>query len=478
VSEGSYDDLAWAALWLHEVLPQPNQPGANELTELYASHKQSYLDDLVGPGNWLEKFEANAVDFSCMKTGAICGEEHWTHIWNSLRSGVFLKLAEILARKGNTYATLAKGFRIMARDDSMLWVLGPKTDGGFSKKVDVSWGSGRYNSAGQLVALAYAKIFPDDVIPTGQPLYDGTGYEGQNTAGLLVPWAKTQSEYLLGKNPLGKSYMMGFGEKYAESPHHAATHASIYGLCDKPIENKHIAYGALVSGPNSGDDHSDDRCDYGANEITIDYNAAFLGALAGNYAFQGEGQCPVDDFPPVEPPFFEFYTESRVNTTSDCRVQVEITLVNETAHPPRFDTTLTTRYYINVSELQSRGIDPNTVSASIVYQSEPDEPTLLSELKACKLNTSTYYFELSYPYEFWGRQVKLKGPRTVLLDVGVANGTGCIHNALNDWSFAELTSEVAKSPKVPAYSNGQIVWGEAPECDDPPVQVIPPTVVR
>src|SRR5690606_9303798 len=143
----------------------------------------------------------------------------------------------------------------------------------------------------------FARTFPDDVIPDS---YTGT-FEGQPLAGrktteVLASWAKGQSEYLLGENPLGQSYMVGYSDEFADAAHHAATHASIYGLCDVPLESEHIAHGALVSGPNSGDDHSADRCDYGANEITIDDNAACSGALAGNYAFHGQGQGPDPDF--------------------------------------------------------------------------------------------------------------------------------------------------------------------------------------
>jgi len=479
-SEGSYDDLGWAAIWLQEVLPVAGQPGANARTELYASHKQEYLDDLIVEGqSWMEKFRGTGPQISCIAEGGSCWSEGWTHVWNSLRSSVFVKLADILSRSGNKYGSLPEGVLNIARDDSLGWVIGPHTDGGFAKKVDVSWGSARYNSGGQLVALAFANAFPDDEIPSvNDKPYDTLGLTGQNTAEVLVDCAQKQSEYLLGDNPLGQSYMMGFGDDYAESVHHAATHASIYGLCGKPEENNHIAYGALVSGPNSGDSHSDDRCDFGANEITIDYNAAFLGALAGNYAFHGDGQCPDPDFPPVEPPFDEFYTQSKINTEGGCSTQVEITLVNETAHPPRYDETLTVRYYLDASELQSLGIDPMTMKADVIYENFENEPAIVSELQACSLKAHTFYFELAYPYEFWGEQIKLTGPRTTLLDIGFADNGSCTWDASNDWSPAALSREVEKSPSIPAYSQGELVWGAEPECDAPPKVVVPPTVVR
>jgi hypothetical protein len=42
-----------------------------------------------------------------------------------------------------------------------------------------------------------------------------------------------------------------------------------------------IVYGALVGGPDKFDKYTDSRTNYVQNEITLDYNAGFTGALAG-----------------------------------------------------------------------------------------------------------------------------------------------------------------------------------------------------
>src|SRR5690606_18305395 len=95
-SESSYDDLAWAAVWLHEVLPDADQPGANAQTALYASHKESYLQEIIGDSSetghepWVELFRNGAgLDLATCKTDptGTCWTESWTHIWNSHRSG-------------------------------------------------------------------------------------------------------------------------------------------------------------------------------------------------------------------------------------------------------------------------------------------------------------------------------------------------------------------------------------------------------
>lgn len=59
------------------------------------------------------------------------------------------------------------------------------------------------------------------------------------------------------------------------------------GSCsiDAPGENPNLLYGALVGGPDQNDQYSDDRSDYVHNEVAVDFNAGFQGALAGMYTF-------------------------------------------------------------------------------------------------------------------------------------------------------------------------------------------------
>ena len=51
---------------------------------------------------------------------------------------------------------------------------------------------------------------------------------------------------------------------------------------NSPDANEHILIGALVGGPSRADDfaYNDLRSDYISNEVAIDYNAGFTGALA------------------------------------------------------------------------------------------------------------------------------------------------------------------------------------------------------
>ena len=86
----------------------------------------------------------------------------------------------------------------------------------------------------------------------------------------------------------GRSFVVGFGENYPKQPHHkAASCESPPAECtwgtfgDISKDNPHQLNGALVGGPsNDQDSYTDDRTNYITNEVTLDYNAGFQGAVA------------------------------------------------------------------------------------------------------------------------------------------------------------------------------------------------------
>ena len=53
----------------------------------------------------------------------------------------------------------------------------------------------------------------------------------------------------------------------------------------KPGPNGQQLTGALVGGPDRDDNYEDDRTNHKTNEVAIDYNSGFQGAIAG-------GCCP------------------------------------------------------------------------------------------------------------------------------------------------------------------------------------------
>ena len=97
-------------------------------------------------------------------------------------------------------------------------------------------------------------------------------------------FATGQVDYILGDNPAGFSYMIGFGDNYAQRPHHRGS-AGSQGLNDGMTPNDYILHGAIVGGPSEANDyaHNDVRNDWISNEVGVSYNAPVAGALIQQY---------------------------------------------------------------------------------------------------------------------------------------------------------------------------------------------------
>lgn len=451
-SNSSTDDLAWAAIWLYLANPAENQ---------------AYLDAVVaGDRPWLS-FGSQA---NLLIPGPNPGvwvpawAESSPHSWDAVRAGVIVKLAEIATERGDP---MASRWVDIAREMSTGFATGPATPDGFY--MYMSWGSARYNAAAQFTTLLFTKSFPDDAATPS-----------------LETWADRQIDYILGDNELGKSFVMGYTDSYALQPHHAAGHASIYGLPSTPEENRHIIWGALVNGPQGDGSHVDARDDYGSNEVTIDYNGALVAALAAHYGTRGPGECPLLYFPPLEDPIDEFYAMGNLNTdiASTCRTQVNIRTMNESIHPPRYDETLTVRYWFDATEVVAAGLDPTTaVTANLARDTgasaNPPDPTEVRGPIVCDPNTNVYYFEFDYTgAKFWGLITAIGAPRDLLLDYGVEHNPGCPWDPTNDWSIQYLelgsTEDVVKTPYITVYSDGELIWGEEPPCMGEQIKVEPP----
>ncbi len=455
-SNSTNDDLAWAAIWLYLVNPAENE---------------AYLEDAVdGERPWLSYgSQAEILRLTdATNTWVPAWSESSPQSWDSMRAGVILKMAQISAARGDASAA---DWTDVARQMSLDFVSRSDPNNGGTPDgfyVYMDWGSARYNSAAQFTSLLFTKYFPDD-----------------EATPVLEDWAEGQMDYIMGKNALGKSFIMGYTDSYPSQPHHAAGHASIYGDPAVPAENRHIIWGALVNGPKADGTHEDVRTDFGQNEVTIDYNASLVAALAAQYPTRGLGQCPMIAFPPLEQPIDEFYAMGSLNTElGGCRTQVHVRTVNETIHPPRYDQTLTTRYWFDATEHLAAGLDPARVVTLDVFRDTgegytPSDPTGVTGPIACDEAAGTYYFEFDYTGAlFWGEIAAIGAPRELLIDYGVENNPGCVWDPTNDWSvqFLPVASNtgVVKTPYITVYSNGELIWGEEPPCNGEQRKVEPP----
>lgn len=102
-----------------------------------------------------------------------------------------------------------------------------------------------------------------------------------------------QVDYILGKNPLGMSYMVGFGQKFPQKIHHRGSvipsidqhpqHIECHGgdeYFKSSSPNPNLLTGAIVGGPTENDKFEDSRSNVAQSEPTTYINAPFVGVLA------------------------------------------------------------------------------------------------------------------------------------------------------------------------------------------------------
>jgi endoglucanase len=136
------------------------------------------------------------------------------------------------------------------------------------------------------ISLVYANY----LTRTSQAINCGNIYVTPTT---LRQQAKRQVDYILGDNPKGISYMVGYSDYYPQHIHHrgsslpsikyypqfiACKEGSIYFNSTNP--NPNVLVGAVVGGPGEDDIYEDDRVDYKKSEPTTYINAPLVGALA------------------------------------------------------------------------------------------------------------------------------------------------------------------------------------------------------
>lgn len=139
------------------------------------------------------------------------------------------------------------------------------------------WGNNRYSANAAFVALLRAQQ-----LPARSPL-----------RAAAIDFAKSQIDYMLGA--AGRSFVVGWGTNPPLRCHHSAASCPNrpapcgWDNFNAPGPNPQVLYGALVAGPaGPGDDtYNDRRTDYVTNEVAIDYNAGFTGALAGLIQLSG-----------------------------------------------------------------------------------------------------------------------------------------------------------------------------------------------
>ena len=451
-SSGYVDKEAWAAVWLY-----------------LATGTWSYINQIVSTdasGNYtgyLGSIVQNTTD---------TWQNTWVMNWDTRWGGVFSLLDPIVAGNANVPAVVQSLVHYVDKWQVQYWSHVPHdnpndtnfiatTPAGFSYLT--TWGSARYNTAAQLEALVYRKNFPTDPDSV-----------------LFTNWAMGQMNYLMGDNPADWSYIVGFGSTTpgvgsevggtataASHPHQGDAQGSLDNSQTDPLNDKHILWGALVGGPSATDEPDDVTTDFVLNEVAVDYNAAFVGALAGLWWYYGQSQPMTNFTPPAEPAQNPYYATATLNQNSDQGTQLTVTVNNMATQPPHFQSGLSARVYFDISSLHAEGQGISAISTPVYYDAADQidgNPTAVSApVQWGDANSCIYYVTVN-----WGSdQIGLPPSRAFEFGINAAIGPnyGFYWNSASSPFMTGLAAGTYTStpdPYIPVYVNGQLAYGQTP----------------
>ena len=283
----------------------------------------------------------------------------------------------------------------------------------------------------------------------------------------------------MGDNPLERCYIVGYSEISAKFPHHRA--ASGLTKCEDPDEHRYILYGALVGGPDGQDNHNDTTADWIYNEVTIDYNAAFVGACAGLYEYYGTADMkPVPDFPPyVEAEaggnsfWVDAYAVDDMQVTTTAGVTKLAIQVRTDSISPKTD--LSIRYFFSIEEM-SDPANISMISSSELYdqtavEAQPYDGIISQPIQYdASFDPNIYYIEVKWD----GYKIANSNKKYQFL-VGLYYGD--TWDPTNDWSYQGITKcadtyqdgSETRTDYICVYSDGVLVGGIEPDGSVPEV---------
>ncbi|XP_044972273.1 endoglucanase 2-like [Hordeum vulgare subsp. vulgare] len=266
---GYSDELLWAAAWLFQ-----------------ATDDRRYLDYVAN--------NADAMGGTGWSTGMFS--------WDIKYPGVQVLAAKILLHgKAGAHAAVLQRYRQKA-DFFVCASLGKQGSGNVKRTPGgllhhQKWNNLQFVTSGSFLLAAYS----DSLAAAGQAGVRCPA--GAASPAEIMAFAKSQVDYILGSNPRGTSYMVGYGFIYPLEAHHRG--ASIVSVKSNPAfvscrggyatwyprkgSNPNLLDGAIVGGPDEYDNFADERNNYEQTEATTYNNAPFMGVLARLAAGQGGG---------------------------------------------------------------------------------------------------------------------------------------------------------------------------------------------
>jgi hypothetical protein len=442
--------MAWAAVWLY-----------------IATGTEQYITDIAGTdssGNytgWMSKIISSTAN---------SWNNSWVMCWDARWGGVFSLLDPIAQSDSNLSSTVQSQIHFFDEWQVEYWAHVPEANGGTDWVADTpegfgvinTWGSARYNTAAELEALVFAKNFPSDTNDTA-----------------FIDWAMGQMNYLMGDNTANQSFIVGFGSTtpYVGSevggsatapshPHQGGAQSSFDNSQSDPATDPHILWGALVGGPDSNDGYQDVTTNFVDNEVAVDYNAAFEGALAGLYQDFGQSQTVTNFVPPPEAANIPYYATVTDNQESTQSSQLTINVNNYAIEPPHYESDMSVRYYFDISSLYAHGQGISAISTPIYYDaastSDGHTTTIGAPVQWGGSSSCVYYLPIS-----WSGDTNLVASRAFEFGIVAAQASDykTYWSPSSSWGYqgvAKGTYSSAPDPYIPVYLNGKLAYGETP----------------
>uniref|UniRef100_M1CPP0 Endoglucanase n=1 Tax=Solanum tuberosum TaxID=4113 RepID=M1CPP0_SOLTU len=249
---GYKDELLWAAAWLLKATRKP-------MYWIYV--KQNII-------NFKSDMESGLSEFG----------------WDAKHAGINVLISKFVLdnpSNANPFLPYADTFVCSVLPESPTNTV-RYTPGGLMYKSGIC--NMQNPTALSFLLLTYARYMKSRVIRCGNI---------DVTQKMLIRFARSQVNYILGINPMNMSYMVGFGTTFPQRIHHrGASLPSIdqhpekmgckegtpYFLSENPNPNLHI--GAVVGGPDINDYFVDSRPNAAQSEPTTYVNAPLVGLLA------------------------------------------------------------------------------------------------------------------------------------------------------------------------------------------------------
>ncbi|KHN39837.1 Endoglucanase 24 [Glycine soja] len=252
--------------------------------------KLNLLDELLWGAAWLRRAtqDDNFLNYIQTNGKTLGADDNINEFgWDNKHAGLNVLVSKEVI-EGNMYSL--ESYKSSA--ESFICTLIPESP---SSHIEYTPGGLVYRPGGSnlqhATSIAFLElVYANYLTHASQAINCGNVYVSAQT---LRQHAKRQVDYILGDNPMGLSYMVGYSNYYPQRIHHrgsslpsikdhpqfiACKEGSIYYNSTNP--NPNVLVGAIVGGPDENDDYVDDRVDFRKSEPTTYINAPFVGVLA------------------------------------------------------------------------------------------------------------------------------------------------------------------------------------------------------